>query len=82
MREVIVAAAKEFFSPLVTAFVWLSCQVGNHDWTNASAQGKKPTPEQLENGVEGFWDYARVYCAKCGKTSEIYRDAVAKKERG
>jgi len=43
----------------------------SHDWTSAAQQGIEATPEQLSNGVEGFWDYATMYCSKCGKVSEL-----------
>lgn len=69
MREVIRAAAKEFFAPLASFLAALACLIGNHDWTCKSAQGIKPTDEELAGGVDGFWRYARVYCARCGKES-------------
>ena len=36
-----------------------------HDWTCAADQGIKATPEQLKS-INGFWDYATMYCNKCG----------------
>lgn len=42
-----------------------------HDWTCAAVEGIPPTDEQLGGGVEGFYDYARMYCKRCGKESEI-----------
>lgn len=46
--------------------------LGDHDWTSAALQGIKPTPEQLESGTEGYNEYSRMYCARCGQTSKIW----------
>lgn len=46
-------------------FQWLSCLTGDHDWTCAAEQGIKATPEQLKD-IDGFWDYATMYCNRCG----------------
>ncbi len=69
MREVIKAAAKDFFAPLVVLSNKLCCLLGSHQWTNKAAEGVKPTQEELDGGVAGFWRYARVYCKRCGKDS-------------
>jgi hypothetical protein len=46
---------------------WLLCKTNNHCWTCAVEQGQdKPTPEQVAAGVEGFFDYAKMYCKYCG----------------
>lgn len=37
-----------------------------HDWSCMAADGKPPTEAQLRGGVEGFWDYATMYCKRCG----------------
>ncbi len=29
-------------------------------------QGIKPTKAQLDGGIAGFFDYARMYCKRCG----------------
>ena len=39
-----------------------------HDWTCAAIEGKKPTAEQLKS-IEGFFDYAKMYCKRCGHMS-------------
>jgi hypothetical protein len=44
--------------------VW-SCR-GMHDWTCAAGEGVKPTALQLSTGLAGFYDYARMYCNRCG----------------
>jgi hypothetical protein len=44
---------------------WLSCLIGNHDWTSAAQQGIPPTDKQVADGVAGFWDYATMYCSHC-----------------
>ena len=42
-----------------------------HDWTCAAAEEIPPTPEQLRGDVEGFFDYAKMYCRLCGKISDL-----------
>ncbi len=49
-----------------------------HDWTCAAQEGVPPTQKQLEDGVEGFFDYARTYCRRCGTESTISSEARAK----
>lgn len=41
-----------------------------HDWTSAAEQGLRPTQNQLSMGQPGFWEYARMYCRRCGRISE------------
>ena len=49
-----------------------ACKVWSfHNWTCAVTEGEKPTPEQLNNGVEGFLDYATMYCRRCGTVSKL-----------
>lgn len=43
-----------------------------HEWTCDAAEGIKPTPEQVAGGVDGFYDYAKMYCKRCGKVSDLY----------
>ena len=45
--------------------------MGDHDWTCDSAEGIPPTDSQLDAGVDGFKDYARMYCKRCYKESEV-----------
>lgn len=42
-----------------------------HKWTSAQEQGIPPTKEQLESGIKGFCDYAKMYCKICGTESEL-----------
>ncbi len=49
----------------------IDCFFGIHSWTSAVQEGIKATPEQLNNGSEGFFDYAKMYCKHCGKISDI-----------
>ena len=44
----------------------LFCLAG-HKWTSLSEEGISPTKEQLENGINGFYDYAAIFCKRCGK---------------
>lgn len=43
-----------------------------HDWTCAAKKGIKPTKEQLKSTtLEGFNDYAKMYCDRCGEISKL-----------
>lgn len=46
-----------------------------HDWTSAAMKGIPPTPKQIQDGVDGFWDYAKLYCERCGVESEVSKEA-------
>lgn len=50
---------------------WYCRVMRSHDWTSAVWQGLDPTEKQLEDGMEGFLDYAKMYCARCGKLSPM-----------
>ena len=45
----------------------LKCLIGDHQWTSAAEEGIDATKAQREGGIEGFYDYARMYCKQCGK---------------
>ena len=49
-------------------YVWCKtvCAVNGHDLTCAATEGQDPTPEQLARGVAGFFEYAKLYCKRCG----------------
>lgn len=47
---------------------WFLCLIGEHDWTCARSEGIAPTLKQLDS-VAGFFDYAKMYCSRCGKVS-------------
>lgn len=49
----------------------IACFIMGHEWTSANKEGKKPTPEQLAKGIEGFKEYSKMYCGRCGKESEL-----------
>jgi len=57
---------KKWFSKFWNCYVWRF-----HDWTCAAAEGIPPTTKQVSDGLEGFWDYARMYCKRCGKGSKL-----------
>jgi len=60
------SVVRSFFSRL-----W-NCRILKfHKWTCNHEQGIKPTKEQLENGIEGFYDYAKMYCKICGTESKL-----------
>ena len=48
---------------------WLACNLlGSHDWTCAVDEGQdKPTQKQIDDGIDGFYDYAKMYCKRCPK---------------
>jgi GH25 family lysozyme M1 (1,4-beta-N-acetylmuramidase) len=47
------------------------CFLFGHKWTCKADKGIQPTKEQLDNGVNGFRDYAKMYCDNCGKESKL-----------
>jgi len=49
-----------------------NCRIGKlQKWTCNKRKGIKPTKEQFENGIEGFYDYAKMYCEICGIESKL-----------
>jgi len=51
---------------------WILCHcLGDHDWTCAAIKGIKPNKYQLTQGVAGFYNYATMYCDRCGKISKL-----------
>ena len=46
------------------------CGLHGHDWTSNAAKDIQPTQEQLDGGVDGFFDYAMMYCDTCGYVSD------------
>ena len=42
----------------------------NHDWTCKAEQGILP-PKDSPKDLLSFFEYATMYCSKCGKVSEI-----------
>lgn len=65
-----VSSIKKWLKKLFTCHL-----LGFHDWTCAAIEGIAPTKEQLESGVEGFFDYAKTYCKLCEKESELSKEA-------
>ncbi|MCK5601804.1 hypothetical protein KAR91_08050 [Candidatus Pacearchaeota archaeon] len=47
------------------------CSLSSHDWTSAVQQGIPPTQQQIDAGVDGYYDYATMYCRRCGYVSEL-----------
>jgi len=37
-----------------------------HDWTCRAAEGEEPTKTEIEAGISGFYQYAQMYCKRCG----------------
>lgn len=51
---------------------YISCKVFNlHDWTSSALKDIPPNKNQLDSGLEGFSDYAKMYCDRCGKESKL-----------
>jgi len=42
----------------------------NHDWTCKAEQGIAPDP-LAPKSLQAFYEYATMYCSKCGKISEL-----------
>lgn len=60
---------------LIILKITLGCGIfGNHEWTCAACKGIRPSPAQLENGWDGFKDYSKQYCQKCGTESKLSRE--------
>lgn len=58
---------KKLFKKLGRKFM---CFIGDHEWTSAVEQGIKPTAKQAKDGVDGFKDYAKLYCKHCPTESK------------
>ena len=43
----------------------IPCMIGLHEWTSAAMEEIKPTQKQIDDGIEGFKDYSRMYCKHC-----------------
>jgi len=67
------SVVRSFFSRLWNCRIWKF-----HKWTCHHEQGIKPTKEQLENGIEGFYDYAKMYCKICGTESNLSKQMRCK----
>jgi len=47
------------------------CLFGFHEWTCNADQNIKATQAQINNGIDGFWDYAKMYCKHCKTESKL-----------
>lgn len=45
----------------------IQCFFIGHEYTCDAAKGIAATEEQLQAGVDGFFDYATMYCDRCEK---------------
>lgn len=50
---------------------YLLCFICGHDWTCHASKGIQPTEKQLADRHEGFKDYSKMYCDRCGKQSKL-----------
>lgn len=51
---------------------WINCKIfGMHDWTSNAQEGIPATDKQLKSGIQGFYEYARMYCKHCKKPSKF-----------
>ena len=48
----------------------IKCFFAGHDWVSLAIENIPATQGQLDRGVEGFYEYATMYCKSCGK---VYR---------
>lgn len=61
---------------------WILCNIlSDHDWTSANNEGIGPTQKQIDNGVSGFYDYAKMYCKRCGTLSKLNLKVVVDSRR-
>jgi len=52
--------------------IFVQCKLfGLHDWTCAREQGIPATQDQISGGVQGFTNYAKLYCKDCGTISRL-----------
>lgn len=52
---------------LLTVVFWARCTLlKQHNYTCAASENIKATQAQIDTGVEGFFDYAKMYCKDCG----------------
>lgn len=56
---------------------WINCKILNfHEWTCNAEEGIKPTEKQLNSGISGFYDYAKMYCKHCKKESKFNNERL------
>jgi len=52
--------------------IFFKCTImKSHNWTSDAQEGFPPTKTQLAGGLNGFKDYATMYCKDCGKISKL-----------
>jgi len=52
--------------------ILFNCKLmGSHNWTSRAQEGEKPSLIQMNAGVDGFFDYAKMYCKDCGVESDL-----------
>jgi len=49
----------------------LICAFNGHKWTSKANEGIKASKDEIEDGITGFYRYARMYCKRCGKYSKL-----------
>jgi hypothetical protein len=45
----------------------IRCLLGGHEYTCRAGEDIAPTDKQLQDGLQGFKDYAMMYCSRCKK---------------
>lgn len=50
------------------------CWFAGHKWTSEAMKGNPPTKFQLDSGYKGWQDYAKMYCDRCGKVSDLNKN--------
>ncbi len=43
------------------------CLIAMHDWTCNAMENIPPTAEHAKAGIEGFFEYTKIYCKHCKK---------------
>lgn len=49
---------------------WITCFLFGHKWTSKAQKGFPPKEEQIKS-VNGFADYAKMFCDRCGYESKL-----------
>ncbi len=62
------------FGNRMTKLKQMGCGLIGHSWSSAAMQGLKPTSAQINSGIDGFFDYATMYCKRCGYASKLSKN--------
>lgn len=69
-NKIILGFSIKDFRKAVNKKLYLKQCICVHTWTSQAMEDKPPTAEQLKS-IEGFFDYAKLYCKKCKYESDL-----------